>query len=116
MKTAALAAVFLLVASLAYPALNTRVSTVVAQVAAIDGLGSPEIVAWSGGESRATIVLVRGAGLEAPRKTFGPIVYEPIVIEASLPFSPALQTCVSSPPKKSKSTSTFRNGSKHPSR
>jgi hypothetical protein len=75
-------------------ALNTRSYTAATQVVSIDGVGVPEIVAWSGGEPTATVVLAQSPGAATPRKSPGPITYTPIVLEAAPPFSPALQNCV----------------------
>ncbi|ATC62626.1 hypothetical protein CMV30_00815 [Nibricoccus aquaticus] len=95
MKSLLLAASLLSVATFAHAALNTRTAIVATQVVAIDGTGCAEMISWTGGEPHAAIVLSQGPGLATPQKSLGPIAYEPITIEAAMPFSPALQTVVS---------------------
>ncbi|MGC4074325.1 MAG: hypothetical protein QM760_17795 [Nibricoccus sp.] len=94
MKTPLLATVLLAFATLSHAALDVRTASVARQTIAIDGNAIPEIRSWSGGESVSEVITARNGGSGVTSKILGRLTYEPIVVEAAPPFSPALQSCI----------------------
>lgn len=94
MKTPLLAIAVLAFATFAHAALDVRTASVARQSVAIDGNSIPEIKSWSGGESVSEVITARNGGNGGTSKSLGRFTYEPIVIEAAPPFSPALQACI----------------------
>ena len=80
--------------ALAHAALDVRTATIARQAVSIDGNAIPEVKSWSGGEAVSEVTLIRSGGSNKVAKSLGRLTYAPIVIEASPPFSPALQATI----------------------
>ncbi len=65
-----------------------------AQALSLNGVVCPEVVHWSGGEASATVVVEPPVAGATAKKHLGLVVFEPIMVLATLPLSQPLQDCV----------------------
>lgn len=77
-------------ATQAFAAIDNRSYADLRYSLAVDGAACPEVVVWSGGEPVGAIASTAVAGASA-KKQVSAVTYEPVVVEAGLPLSPALQ-------------------------
>lgn len=82
----------------AFASVSTRAATTArtfaaAQAFSINGVDCPEVVSWSGGDIRGSVVETASAG-SVTKKHIGQVGYEPILVKAVPPLSPALSACL----------------------